>query len=101
MDWKRHIFSKHFPDSVHCPEASCPWRASRKDEFKKHLEDNPSHGQPDAERRREQYETYDTGLVLDMLLGGTVSFEVVREYAVDFVRERAKELEKEILWEVA
>ena len=30
-----------------------------------------------------------------MLLGGTVSFEVVREYAVDFVRERAEELKKE------
>jgi len=33
-----------------------------------------------------------------LLLGGTL-LEVLREYVVDFVRERAKELGKEKLWE--
>jgi hypothetical protein len=50
---------------------------------------------PKPERR--QYEIYVTGLVLDWILEG-VSVERAARYALDFVAERALELEKVEEW---
>ncbi|KAH9967307.1 hypothetical protein BC827DRAFT_1264150 [Russula dissimulans] len=99
-DWKRHMLSKHLPDWIQCTKASCPWRGSRLDAYKKHLKEFPKHGHPDTRLKREQYEIYDIRLVLPLVREDSAPFEVVREYAVAFVKERARELEKEKLWEI-
>jgi len=61
------------------------------DGLQKHL-DKQKCGQKPNEH---QYQIYDVELVLDMIKEGTVSISTAAGYAVDFVKERAKELGKE------
>jgi len=96
-DWGRHVLSKHFPEYIQCPEKDCSWRGSRKEELTNHLDEN-GHGQGDTEQDREQYEIYDTRLILDLVRKGSTPFEVLRGYVDNFVKERARELGKEELW---
>ncbi|KAH9967308.1 hypothetical protein BC827DRAFT_1173118 [Russula dissimulans] len=98
VDLGRHILSKHLPKYIQCPEEDCFLRFSRKEDLTKHL-DEKGHGQDDTEQDREQYEIYDARLILDLIREGT-PLEVVREYADNFVKERARELGKEKLWGV-
>jgi len=91
---KRHILSTHLPCWIYCPYPLCAWRGSRNEEFERHLTKNQCGPKPS----REQYQIYDTNLVLDLILEAGTSVDVAASYALDFVAERAMELGKGEEW---
>jgi len=91
---KRHILSMHLPCWICCPYPNCIWRGSRPEEFERHLAKEKCGPKPS----RDQYEIYDTNLVLDMILEAGTSVDIATSYALDFVAERALELGKEEEW---
>jgi Zinc finger, C2H2 type len=93
QELRRHILSIHLPCWIYCPYTSCPWRGRRREDFQKHLDTQKCGPKPE-----QLYEIYVTGLVLDWILEG-VSVDTAADYALDFVAERALELDKEEDWQ--
>ena len=91
---KRHILSVHLPCWIYCPNQSCTWRGTRKEELNKHIDKEQCGPKPE----RDQYQIYDTRLILGWILEDDVPFNVAVGYALDFVGERAIELGKVEAW---
>ncbi|KAI0295986.1 hypothetical protein BC826DRAFT_257891 [Russula brevipes] len=86
----RHILSIHLPCWIRCPYSHCPcqWLGSRKEEFDKHLTKEKCGPTP----QREQYEIYDTQLILDLILKDEIPLDVAARYARGLMEEREIEL---------
>lgn len=91
---KRHILSMHLPCWIYCPHPSCTWRGTRKEELNKHVDKEQCGPKPE----RDQYQIYDTRLILGWILEDDVPLNVAVGYALDFVGERARELGKVEAW---
>ncbi|KAI0290491.1 hypothetical protein BC826DRAFT_970425 [Russula brevipes] len=94
QELNRHILSMHLPCWIFCPYPSCTWRGTRPQELERHLETEKCGPKPE----REQYQIYDTKLILGWILEDGTPVEVAARYALDFVGERAIELGKEEAW---
>jgi hypothetical protein len=94
QELKRHMLSVHLPPWIYCPHPSCPWRGRRKEDLKRHMEKEKCGPKPEPE----QYQIYDTKLILGWILEGDIPLKVAAGYALDFVRERAIELGKVEAW---
>jgi hypothetical protein len=92
QDLDRHIQLIHLPCSLYCPYSSCEWRGCRVDELQRHL-DQQRCNQNSTER---EYRIYDVEPILDMIRDpeSNDSIQRAQDLAVDFVRERARELGK-------
>jgi hypothetical protein len=86
--------SMHLPRCIFCPYPSCTWRGTRTQELKRHLDKNKCGPRPE----QEEYQIYDTNLILGWILEGDTPIRVAASYALDFVGERAKELGKVETW---
>jgi hypothetical protein len=95
QELKRHLFSFHLPFWIFCPYFRCPWRGHRVEDLRTHLD----HQQCGPEPNRRQYEIYDSDLVAGWILDGDASVEIAADYALDFVRQRAWELQMTEEWE--
>ncbi|KAN0116327.1 hypothetical protein V8E52_005946 [Russula decolorans] len=89
----RHIQRFHLPCWLYCPYSRCEWRGCRIDELQKHL-DHQRCNQNSTER---EYQIYDVKTILDMIRDAESndSIRIAQDWAVDFVRERARELGKQ------
>lgn len=94
QELRRHLLSIHLPCWICCPYPSCTWRGTRKEELKKHLIKDKCGPRP----VREQYQIYNTNLILGWILEDDTPVQVAASYALDFVRERARELGKVESW---
>ena len=92
---ERHILSLHLPDNLYCPGLACPWRGHREDARKRHVGRGKCGPTPEWEEQRKIYEP---GLIISWVLDAAISTEVAEMYALDLVKERARELEKTNLW---
>ncbi|KAI0253396.1 hypothetical protein BJV78DRAFT_208054 [Lactifluus subvellereus] len=92
QDLRRHILSFHLPCWIYCP--TCFWRGDRCEDFNRHLKNKKCGPKPP----REQYEIYNTKLVLEWILEDNVRVETAVRYALNFVQERALELGKAQEW---
>ena len=92
QDLGRHCLSLHLPCWIHCP--TCSWRGDREEDFNRHLKEQNCGPKP----AREQYQIYDTKLILDWALNENAPVETVVRYALGFVGERALELGKVEEW---
>ena len=92
---ERHILSLHLPDNLYCPGPACPWRGHREDARKKHIGSGKCGPTPEWEEQRKIYEP---SLIISWVLDAAISTEVAEMYALDLVKERARELEKTNLW---
>ena len=85
-----------------CPVPTCSWRGSRKDELIKHLQGNKECG-PHAKLDSEACIIYDKKMILDCMYEDSPDtaidlnsrLKVAQDLALDLVRERAKELQKD------
>ena len=91
---RRHILSAHLPCWICCPYPSCSWRGTRIEELKKHLIKDKCGPMPE----QEQYQIYNTNLILGWILENDTPVQVAASYALGFVGERARELGKVELW---
>ena len=91
---KRHMLSIHLPSWIYCPHPSCAWRGSRKEDLKRHVDKQKCGPKPEPE----QYQIYDTNLILDWILEDDIPLKVAAGYALYFVGERARELGKVDAW---
>jgi hypothetical protein len=91
---KRHILSKHLPFWIFCPHPYCAWRGARKEDLKRHVDKEKCGPKPEPE----QYQIYDTKLILGWILEDNIPLKVAAGYALDFVSERARELGKVEAW---
>jgi hypothetical protein len=96
QELRRHLLDVHLPDSICCPDSTCPWHGTRKETLHKHIKGSKNCG-PKPEWVQ-QYEIYDTELILQKLLVELVPFETVETLALEFIEERARELEKVDAW---
>ncbi|KAH9977922.1 hypothetical protein BGW80DRAFT_1456061 [Lactifluus volemus] len=87
------LVSSSFLDLL--PLFRCPWRGHRVEDLRTHLD----HQQCGPEPNRRQYEIYDSDLVAGWILDGDASVEIAADYALDFVRQRAWELQMTEEWE--
>jgi hypothetical protein len=100
QELKRHILSLHLPYWICCPHPLCPWRGTRTEELKKHMRK----GRCGPEARLEQCTIYETKRVFDCIFGDSdgisinVKLRLAETYALEFVLERAMELQKVKLW---
>lgn len=94
QELRRHLLSNHLPCWICCPYPSCSWRGTRKEELKKHLIKDKCGPMPE----REQYQIYNTNLILGWILEDDTPVQVAASYALDFVGERARELGKVESW---
>jgi hypothetical protein len=83
------------PDNLYCPGLACPWRGHREDARKRHVGRGKCGPTPEWEEQRKIYEP---GLIISWVLDAAISTEVAEMYALDLVKERARELEKTNLW---
>ena len=89
----RHIQSFHLPRWIWCPYSACNWRGCRVDDFGKHL-DKEKCGPMPEER---EYQIYNVKMALDWIKEDSESANSIltaQSFAVDLVKERAKELGK-------
>jgi hypothetical protein len=96
QELRRHILDVHLPDSICCPRPACPWRGSRKETLYKHIKVSKICGA--KPKWVEQYEIYETELILHWLLIDSIPFETVETFALGWIEERARELEKVNAW---
>ena len=89
----RHIQLFHLPCWICCPYFRCQWRGCRIDELQKHLDDQQECNQNSA---GQEYRIYDVKNILDIIWDAKSddSIRIALDLAVDFVRERATELER-------
>ncbi|KAI0253401.1 hypothetical protein BJV78DRAFT_1153035 [Lactifluus subvellereus] len=92
QDLGRHCLSFHLPCWIHCP--TCFWRGDREEDFNRHLKEQKCGPKP----AREQYQIYNTKLILDWVLNDNAPVETAVRYALNFVGERALELGKVEEW---
>ena len=83
------------PDNLYCPGPACPWRGRREDARKKHIGGGKCGPTPEWEEQRKIYEP---DLIIDWVLNAPISTEIAEMYALDLVKERARELGKTHLW---
>jgi hypothetical protein len=93
QEWGRHILS-HLPDCVYCPAPNCPWRGRRKEALKMHI----SNSKGKCGNSKKECMIYDANLVAKWIRENSVSIEIAEMFALNFVKEKAKELGKENLW---
>jgi hypothetical protein len=92
QDLHRHILSFHLPCWIYCP--TCFWTGNRGEYFNRHLKNNKCGPKPP----REQYEIYNTKLVLGWILEDNMPIEKAARFALSFAEERALELGKSQEW---
>lgn len=87
----RHI-QLHLPCWLYCPYSRCEWRGCRSDELQKHL----NHQKCNQNFTEQEHRIYDVKTILDMIRDAesNESIRTAQDWAVDFVRERARELGK-------
>ncbi|KAH9995615.1 hypothetical protein BJV77DRAFT_1149060 [Russula vinacea] len=95
QEMERHIVSLHLPDNLYCPGPECPWRGHREDARKRHIGRGRCGPTPEWDEQRKIYEP---SLFIGWILDATISTELAKEYALDFVKERAREVKKIHLW---
>jgi hypothetical protein len=88
----RHMLTSHLPCHIYCP--TCFWRGDRKEDLYQHLKVAKCGPRP----TREQYQIYETKLILDWILNDGVPIEKAVCYALSFVYEKARELGKGEEW---
>ena len=89
----RHYQMFHLPCWVFCPLPGCKWRGNRVDEFNKHWNTHQYNQKPAPE----QCQIYNVKMVLDWIndsQGGDF-ISIAQNFAVDLVKERALELERQ------
>jgi hypothetical protein len=91
----RHILSTHLPCWIRCPYSRCSWQGSRREEFEKHLKREGCGPKPE----REQYEIYDTQLILGLILKDAIPVDVAARYARGLKEERGIELDMTGEWD--
>lgn len=86
----RHIQRFHLPCWLYCPYSSCEWRGSRIDELQKHLDQKRCNWNS----TEKEFQIYDVKMILDMIRDpeSNESIQTAQNWAVHFVRERAREL---------
>jgi hypothetical protein len=91
----RHIRLIHLPCSVFCPYSGCKWRGCRVDELQKHLKEKKCDQQSKGSNPAD-YRIYNVENILEMIreAKGNDCILKAQDWAVHFVRERAKELGK-------
>ncbi|SRR5258708_10477711 len=94
QDLERHIRLIHLPCCVFCPYSGCQWRGCRVDELQKHL------GKQKCDQQSKEladYRIYDVKMILEMIEEAESNdcIQGAQDWAVHFVRERAKELGKD------
>ena len=83
------------PYYIYCHNKACGWQGIRKEDLYKHIDQTRCGPKPKFEEERV---AYDADLILGWIRDG-VPIDVVQMFAADFAEERARELEKENLWE--
>jgi hypothetical protein len=92
QDLDRHIQKIHLPCWLYCPYSHCEWRGCRLDELQTHLDQLKC----DRNSTERECRIYEVGTILDMIRDpeNNDSIKNAQNWAVDFVRERARELGK-------
>ncbi|KAH9995614.1 hypothetical protein BJV77DRAFT_961042 [Russula vinacea] len=92
QDWGRHILC-HLPDCFCCPAPDCPYRGHRKEMLNMHISN--SKGKCGSKPKSEEVcMIYDAKLITQWIREDTVSIEIAEMLALNFVKQRAKELGK-------
>ncbi|KAH9986017.1 hypothetical protein BJV74DRAFT_548184 [Russula compacta] len=88
----RHIQCFHLPRWIWCPHSACRWRGSRVDDFHRHLEKQKCGPIP----KEREYQIYHVKMVTDWIKDSESADSILtaQSFAVDLVKERAKELGK-------
>jgi hypothetical protein len=99
---ERHCLSAHLPSWLFCPHPSCPWRGSRKEELKKHVDKKLC--ATSTETKPEDFMIYDPKWIFDFIFDKSIDTPIIsrlrvgEEYAIGFVGERMMELQKTETW---
>jgi hypothetical protein len=87
------MISQHLPYRLSCPQQSCRWRGGLEDVFEAHVRTcHPGY-------KLKPITIYDAKLVIGYILEDGAPVWRVEKYALDFVEQRAVDLEKVEEWE--
>jgi hypothetical protein len=83
---------------MYCPAPNCPWRGRRKDALNMHISNSKGKCGSKPKSPEKECMIYDANLIIRWIREDSVSIEIAEMFALNFVKEKAKELGKENLW---